>query len=160
VSNRPTWRVQYDRMHRSLRQLQKAYEHVPSGDRGEAEDALYHFCCDAFHLRDWIQNSGVADEVKQDVRKLFRTQGNAEDDVSVALAACADLANGSEHLVLTQKSYSDGGYAEVDKCSVTLRLAPDVDWLAPAVPGTWPPPDSYRYCQRHANFDPLPPCEN
>jgi hypothetical protein len=82
VSSKPTWRAQFDRMHRSVAQLQKAYEHVPAGDRGEAEDALYHFWCDAFHLRDWIQNSPVADEVKQDVRNLFRDRADSQEPPS------------------------------------------------------------------------------
>lgn len=86
MSSKPTWRAQFDRMHRSVAQLQKAYEHVPSGDRGEAEDALYHFWCDAFHLRDWIQNSPVADEVKQDVRNLFRNQADSQESPFVRLS--------------------------------------------------------------------------
>ena len=82
MSSKPTWRAQFDRMHRSVAQLQKAYEHVPSGDRGEAEDALYHFWCDAFHLRDWIQTSPVADQVKQDVRNLFRDRADSQEPPS------------------------------------------------------------------------------
>ncbi|MBB5166710.1 hypothetical protein [Mycobacterium sp. AZCC_0083] len=78
-----------------------------------ARDILFHFCLDAFHLRDWIQNaSTLTQAVRDDVRHLFRSSTQPQQ-VSSALAACADIANGTKHLVLTHPPYTPGGPAEV-----------------------------------------------
>lgn len=78
-----------------------------------AGDIFYHFCCDAFHLRDWIANSSLPQNVRDDLPRLLNTNGTG---TSVALSACADIANGFKHLVLTKRSYITGtttGHAEV-----------------------------------------------
>lgn len=78
-----------------------------------ARDILFRFCSDALNLRDWIQKStNLSQAVRDDVRHLFRSSTQPQS-VSVALAACADIANGSKHFVLTHPPYSTGAAAEV-----------------------------------------------
>jgi hypothetical protein len=87
-----------------------------------ARDVLYHFCSDALNLRDWIQNSPTWSQAdRYDVRHLFRSS-TAPQKVSRALAACADVANGSKHLVLTHPPYTSGGPAEVTGQSQGARF--------------------------------------
>jgi hypothetical protein len=66
-----TWIDQYKRLHRSFALLQRVADQNTDDDRLQqsdvARDVLYHFCCDAFHLKDWILNSDSAD-VSDDVR--------------------------------------------------------------------------------------------
>lgn len=47
---------------------------------------------------------------------------NNPTTASVALAACADIANGSKHLVLTRPPYTPGGPAEVTGHTQGLKL--------------------------------------
>jgi hypothetical protein len=54
----------------------------------------------------------LSQAIREDVRHLFRSTTNPQR-VSVALAACADIANGSKHLVLTKPPYTPGGPAQV-----------------------------------------------
>ena len=92
----------------------------PSGPRNElvhaeeyARDIFYHFCCDAFHLRDWIRASRLSDKTKADLSRLLNTKGTGSSN---ALSMCADIANGSKHLKLTHESYITGkrrGHAKV-----------------------------------------------
>jgi hypothetical protein len=112
-----TWQDQYKRMQRSYVLLHRAADQnvvdPEIQDEDAARDVLYHFCCDAFHLRDWIQSSmNVDPAVSDDVRHLFRSTANPQR-VSTALAACADIANGSKHLTLNNPPYTSGGYAKV-----------------------------------------------
>src|SRR4029077_10974236 len=72
-----------------------------------------HYCSDAWHLRDWIMNSATLSQtIRDDVKTLFDAI-NHPATASVALAACADIANGSKHLVLTRRIYTPGGPAEI-----------------------------------------------
>jgi hypothetical protein len=79
-----------------------------------ARDILYHFCCDVWHLKDWITSvsSPVRQSVKDDVWTLFDHNQHPQT-ASDALMACADIANGSKHLDLTRKFYTPGGPAQV-----------------------------------------------
>ena len=50
-----TWKEQYDRMKRSFELLKQLGEPTPlPQDVIPPRDVVYHFCCDVFHLRDWI----------------------------------------------------------------------------------------------------------
>ena len=118
-----TWEDQYRRLRRSYALLQDAADQTAGDpdrrryDAASARDILYHFCCDALHLRDWILNAGLGQSIDDDVRQLFRSS-----TASVALAACADIANGSKHLVLTRPPYTPGGPAQVTKQSRGAKL--------------------------------------
>jgi hypothetical protein len=58
-----TWKEQYDRMQRSFALLKQIGErNAQPQDLIPARDVLYHFCCDAFHLRDWIAATLGTDE--------------------------------------------------------------------------------------------------
>jgi hypothetical protein len=110
-----TWQDQYMRLQRQFALLKKAADSNTRYDellheQAHARDILYHFCCDAFHLRDWIANSNLAQSIRADLPRLLNTH---QTGTSVALAACADIANGSKHLVLTRSPYSSGGPAEI-----------------------------------------------
>src|ERR1700745_457812 len=86
-----------------------------------ARDVLYHFCCDAFHLRDWIAATVGTDEA---TTKAFTQQINNEVvHTSPELSACCDIANGSKHLVLHRKSYVTGttqGHATVASQAINI----------------------------------------
>ncbi|MEB4211729.1 hypothetical protein [Mycobacterium sp. 94-17] len=111
-----TWEHQYRRMHRQYELLQRTadqnkYDEIQQADR--ARDILYHFCCDAFHLRDWITN---ADQTLKDARKAALNAflpKNDQNPRALALAKCADIANGFKHGGLDQGFYTPGGPAEI-----------------------------------------------
>ncbi|KAA0083274.1 hypothetical protein CIW52_12625 [Mycolicibacterium sp. P9-64] len=102
-----TWEDQYRRMLRSYELVRTMTEPIRKPREVDHRDVLYHFCCDAFHLRDWIQNSDLSEEIRQTVGTLFSWES------SEALAACADIANGFKHLVLKSKPKSSGTHAEI-----------------------------------------------
>lgn len=111
-----TWVDQHARLLRSHRRVQKALGRraEPDDPDYDALDALYHFCCDALNLRDWISN-----ELSQhgpEVVELIRN--------SIALSACADIANGSKHFTLTGTPYTPGGHAVVVQKGTVIYPAP------------------------------------
>lgn len=112
-----TWQTTYERLWRSFVKLREVVEDTRERDHIEARNALIQFCRYAFELRDWILKSDVDPPVKDAVRQLF---GKPSDNPakrlpakSYALAACADIANGSKHSVLDRPSYSEGGHAGI-----------------------------------------------
>lgn len=113
-----TWKEQYDRMQRSFKRLnEKNQLHTV----GEARDLLYHFCCDAFHLRDWIAASLGTD--KKTTEALARKLDNDVIFPSPELSACCDIANGSKHYVIHSKSYvtrTKQGHAEITGQAVSV----------------------------------------
>ncbi len=119
-----TWRDQYERLKRSYALLQQVGEPTPMPmpmpqEVMPALDVLYHFCCDAFHLRDWV----VATFPKGDWKHIRAQLKSELLDHSPELRACADIANGSKHLVLTQDSWVTGnkqGHAEVTGHGLTI----------------------------------------
>lgn len=89
-----TWKDQYLRMKRS-------YALVKSGacDKDTRLDALYHFCYDVLHFRDWINKSKEVDEpARSEVWLLFSVKGRK--GTSWAIQACADVANAAKHFEL------------------------------------------------------------
>ena len=104
------WDDQYKRLHRSYQRLKRAVdEYIDRDDELHKEensrDILYHFCADAYHLKDYIKNStGQSPAIKQAVELLFDVQSNPK--ASTALAICADIANGFKHLNLTRSRCS------------------------------------------------------
>ena len=88
-------------------------------------DVLYHFCSDAFHLRDWIAATVGTDE--STTKALARQIDNEVVLLSPELSACCDVANGFKHLVLHRRSYVTGanqGHAEVVSHDVGIGVPP------------------------------------
>lgn len=112
-----TWLTKYGRLWRSFVKVRQVVEDTDTDDDIDARDALTRFCLDAFELRDWIVKSDVDAMVKDAVTMLFGKPSNRPEKriaaTSVALAACADIANASKHYELTHPSHSEGVYAEV-----------------------------------------------
>jgi hypothetical protein len=99
-----TWKQQYDRMRRSFALLQQIGENnaqLPA--LITATDVLYHFCADAYHLRDWIAATIGTDKASTEAA-ANRIDTKAIEP-SLELRACCDIANGFKHLVLHRKSY-------------------------------------------------------
>ncbi|OBK87640.1 hypothetical protein A5648_02465 [Mycolicibacter sinensis] len=82
-----------------------------------SREALQQFCRYAFELCDWLQAADIDQSSKDAVRQLFgqrsKNPAQRKPGTSIALAACADLANESKHAVLDRSSYSEGGHANV-----------------------------------------------
>lgn len=124
------WQDQHARLSRSHRRLQDALAKraEPEGINYEPLDVLYHFCCDAFHLRDWIRADLPQHE--NDLQTLFQS--------STALSACADIANGSKHLKLTGTPHTPGGHAVVAQKGTVITPGPAHLYL---LSGDTPPPE-------------------
>ncbi|OMC38333.1 hypothetical protein A5740_27320 [Mycobacterium sp. GA-1841] len=116
-----SWVDQYKCMQRSYTRLCRVADqynaeaelHQPDN----ARDALYHFCCDVFHLKDWITEcEQVGADVRSAARQVLPKKNLSEIPQSVAaIAACADIANASKHLKLNHGSYTPSGPAEPTK---------------------------------------------
>lgn len=93
-----TWEDQYRRMKRSYARVKIADE-----PHEVALDALYHFCADVLHFRDWIRKSPLIDPAaRDDVEKLITA--NKRKGTSVAIQACADVANAAKHFELRDRA--------------------------------------------------------
>ena len=86
------WRGQFARVQRWQ---QRALRTVDSGEQ-HPEDYVYAFCQNAYHLRDWLQNSGAASQ--RDLDELMAR--------TPALKLRRDVCNGSKHFVLDQRRTS------------------------------------------------------
>ena len=76
-----TWEDQYRRMHRQYDLLKRtADQHKFEEIHERARDILYHFCCDAFHLKDWIFR-GRSDRGHQRRREEVRPEGQPEASI-------------------------------------------------------------------------------
>lgn len=111
-----TWEDQYCRMHRQFALLKRTadqYEFEEIHETHRARDILYHFCCDAFHLKDWIESAYYDTPRIKDAVNAFLPKFHPNPP-SLDLAMCADIANGFKHGSLTHpKWYTPGGPAEV-----------------------------------------------
>lgn len=67
----------------------------------EARDALLRFFQDAHHLKDWIRNNPSVST--SDVEEFIKAAG--------PLQICADLCNGTKHLVLQGSRTGDSSTA-------------------------------------------------
>jgi hypothetical protein len=89
-----TWEDQYRRMKRS-HALVKSH----ASQEDTALDALYHFCYDVLHFRDWINESDlIAASTRREVLLLISVKGRK--GTSWAIQACADVANAAKHFEL------------------------------------------------------------
>jgi hypothetical protein len=92
------WQFQWRRVDRRLDDVRA----VDTGREGDTEDALdttLSFFEAIQHLKDWLRNDPSSGITKVDVHSLI--------DRSPMLKLCADLANGSKHLVLTSTQTGD-----------------------------------------------------
>jgi hypothetical protein len=87
-----SWRGQLARVERWYQRATKAlYDADP-----DAADFLYAFFQNAYHLQDWLRNSGAAS--RADLKVVTD---------SPALKLCRDVCNGSKHFALDERQMSD-----------------------------------------------------
>jgi hypothetical protein len=86
------WQRQFAR---AERWRERAVDALRNGDP-DAEDFLYAFCQAAYHMRDWLLNSGAAD--RQSLQDLMTRTS--------ALKVCRDVCNGSKHFALDPRMTS------------------------------------------------------
>src|SRR4051812_22562899 len=100
----------YESLWRSFVTLREVMQNTDTSDIIDAREALNKFCRNAFELRDWL-GSDVGEAAKAAAWKLFGKPSNDPckriSGTSVALAACADIANASKHGKLHRPSYSE-----------------------------------------------------
>lgn len=106
------WQEQYERMLRSHRRLKGIAGGQLMASSDEARDALLLFFQDAYHLKDWIKNDPSVST--SDVEEFINAAGS--------LQICADLCNGTKHLVLQRSRTGDSSTAFTTQ-SVTVRPA-------------------------------------
>src|ERR1022692_2938000 len=94
-----TWRDQYERMLRTRARLLSMTSGYgdPYLTADGACDIFYHFCQDAYHMKDWLKNDPTVDS--RDVEEFVND--------SPCLRIVADLANGIKHLRLTSSRTGD-----------------------------------------------------
>ncbi len=120
-----TWEDQYRRLHRSYALLKRAVDEYIDREaiheEANSRDILYHFCADAYHLRDYIWNStNLSQAIRDGAMALFDVRKNPS--ASKALRACADIANGFKHLKLTTSKFPGGRPAEVVRQEAGIAL--------------------------------------
>jgi hypothetical protein len=118
------WRDQYERMLRSRARLAEAAGPSSIGS-DEARDRLYHFFQDAYHLKDWIINDLGWYTMNGKKRELTKAGRALEQHITAtwALALCADLCNGTKHLILSNERIP-GKPAVFSSQSVSIELGP------------------------------------
>jgi hypothetical protein len=88
------WIQQWDRVQRwyeRFREIDAGRTHTRVSDF--YQDVAHAFFLDCFHLKDWLKNDPTSGISSGDVERFLAS--------SSSLQLCADLANGSKHLVLT-----------------------------------------------------------
>ncbi|MEV6324361.1 hypothetical protein AB0M45_24715 [Nocardia sp. NPDC051787] len=111
------WRDQYARMHRAHKRLTVLCGTATDVGSDEARDALYRFFEEAYKLKDWIKFGGPKRRYGRAVERLINR--------SIALAACADIANGIKHLHLHGQARTAGGqHAQIVTQGVTIFAPP------------------------------------
>jgi hypothetical protein len=92
------WKDQYRRMKRSYVLVKS-----DASQRDSGLDALYHFCYDVLHLRDWINQSELIDQSARSEVLLLISVKNRRG-TSWAIQACADVANAAKHFELRKRT--------------------------------------------------------
>ena len=77
------------------------------------EDDVWHFFQDCWHLKDWIKHDNQ-------ISQTYRDSVEIDANRSEALRICADLANRSKHLNLTNRRLD----ANVSKRNLTINVGP------------------------------------
>ncbi|MDG4669187.1 hypothetical protein [Mycobacterium sp. 236(2023)] len=114
------WKDQYKRMQRAFDLLKQAADET-STPHIDPRDVLTDFCAEVLSLMYWVQKStGTADP-----RGLvFKNRQSA--DWSVAIAICADIANGAKHHGNTQTSAvtaEKSGWADIKEQRIRKKMA-------------------------------------
>lgn len=119
-----TWKDQHERLKRSRALFKQVGEQtLMPQEIIPGRDVAYHFCCDALHLRDWIAAAIAKPQhrsIKQKKQIMEGIKQKIMDELftpSRELSACADIANGSKHLLLTGPSYMTGQRGEATRRS-------------------------------------------
>ncbi len=87
--------------------------------------ALYHFCYDVLHFRDWINESKVVDEpARSEVLLLISVKGRK--GTSWAIQACADVANAAKHFDPAARRSTGGSRWPRPRFDAALHIAGDV----------------------------------
>ena len=86
------WQTQWARVHRRLNDVRVVYS-GRAGGTDDAMDTVLSFFEAVHHLKDWLMNDQASGITKAAADSLING--------SPMLRLCADLANGSKHLVLT-----------------------------------------------------------
>lgn len=128
----PEWQEQYDRM---LRWHVRIGEARHLDDRFVDECYAFFTCC--FHLKDWLKADAA-------VRRETRDQVERYVAGNLWLCLCADLANGSKHMILDRARFDHS--ARVEKIGV-LDLSPLA--VMPVKPGAVIQIGDDRYSPRH-----------
>ncbi|WP_378735298.1 hypothetical protein [Nocardia brasiliensis] len=111
------WRDQYERMLRAHRRLVIACSPLEDAGSDDARDTLYAFFEEAYKLKDWVKVDTATCHLGSAVERAVSR--------SVALAACADIANGAKHLHLNGSPRSAGSrHAEISSQGVTIFAPP------------------------------------
>lgn len=80
-----SWNAHYDRLARGYSRVIARYRNSVDYD-----DDVQHFLQDAWHLKDWLKNDPAL-KIGEQIEDLVKTKRS--------LMICADLANGSKHMV-------------------------------------------------------------
>jgi hypothetical protein len=92
------WQSHWARVHRRLGDVRAVYA-GRQGGTDDAVDTVLSFFEAVHHLKDWLGNDQL--------RGVTKADGDSLIDRSKVLRLCADLANGSKHLVLTGSRTGD-----------------------------------------------------
>jgi hypothetical protein len=92
------WQSQWERVQRRLDDVRVVYTGRPGGTDA-AIDTVQSFFEAVHNLKDWLRNDPSSGITKADADSLVNG--------STTLQLCADLANGSKHLVLTSSRTGD-----------------------------------------------------
>lgn len=94
----PGWQFQWTRVHWRLDDVRAVYTGREGGTDG-ALDVTLSFFEAVHHLKDWLGNDSSS--------VISKVDGDSLIGRSPMLQLCADLANGSKHLVLTSTRTGD-----------------------------------------------------
>ena len=109
------WREQWDRVNRMLHKVESVYSGRARGGTAEMKDDVYGFFQNVHHLRDWVSNDPASGVTAAEVEAFVK--GSAK------LKICADLCNGSKHLTLTKKTWTDDPDTAITKVSAEVLPA-------------------------------------
>jgi hypothetical protein len=126
------WKEQYERMLRSLKNIevvygksysiQDPYGHsvfIGHGDFQDSQDDVINFFKECLSLRDWIINgTNLSEADKKEIEISFLGKSS-----KIGLPICRDVANGSKHLTLN-KSFSVDQQARMLSVGTAVILPP------------------------------------
>lgn len=107
------WEEQYSR-------VKRYYDRIKclNNNQIEYEDDLWAFFQNCYHLKDWIKNGQVSQQIKESIENKISTTN------CTYLPMCADLANRTKHSTLDKHNRVDAEHTNTD---VTIN-APSVSY--------------------------------